>query len=195
MRLPVVLAAAALLAAACAGQGAPHPAAHDTRGAVPAGPAEPASAVKLVGGGRFGVPASGTSAIAYDPKLVPAGATARVTAESGAVMATSTVTVEGFLPDRAYGVHLHVNPCGPDPEAAGPHYQHAHAHASADNEVWLDFTTDPQGAATVTARQGWAFVPERAPRSLVIHAKRTKAAGARAGTAGPRVACVTLGPQ
>nr|BFE82694.1 hypothetical protein GCM10020093_052950 [Planobispora longispora] len=108
-----------------------------------------------------------------------------MTAESGAVMATSTVTVEGFLPDRAYGVHLHVNPCGADPEAAGPHYQHTHAHASADNEVWLDFTTDPQGAATVTARQNWAFVPARAPRSLVFHAKRTKAAGSKAGTAAP----------
>ena len=78
-----------------------------------------------------------------------------------------------MLPNRTYGVHLHVNPCGLKPEDAGPHYQHAHTHASADNEVWLDLTTDARGDATATATQDWAFVPGRLPRSLVIHAEKT----------------------
>ena len=121
-----------------------------------------------------------------------AGASVNATAESGAVLATSTVTVAGLLPNRTYGVHLHVNPCGLKPEDAGPHYQHAHTHASADNEVWLDLTTDASGYATATATQDWAFVPGRLPRSLVIHAEKTATAGAQAGTAGPRIACVTL---
>ncbi|GII03937.1 superoxide dismutase family protein [Planobispora takensis] len=185
MRLPVVLSALALLAAACGGaQEAVHPAAHAVTEAPPG--------VKLVGGGPLGAPAAGSAAVAYDRKLVPSGASARVTAESGAVLATSTITVEGFLPRRTYGVHLHTKPCGPKPDDSGPHYQHAHDHASADNEVWLDFTTDGQGAATATARQDWAFPPDRAPRSMVIHAERTKAAGAKAGSAGRRIACVTL---
>ncbi|MBG0832500.1 superoxide dismutase family protein [Planomonospora sp. ID67723] len=187
MRLPVVLSVAALLAAACGTQQAAHPVGH------PPAKSTQAAEVRLAGEGRFGAPATGGPAIAYDGKLVPRGASARVTAVSGAVLATSTVVVEGFLPDRTYGVHLHVNPCGADPEAAGPHYRHVHTHASADNEVWLDFTTDSEGAATATSRQDWAFPPGKAPRSMVIHAQRTKATGAKAGTAGPRVACVTLG--
>ncbi|MFD1496638.1 superoxide dismutase family protein [Streptosporangium lutulentum] len=124
--------------------------------------------------------------------MAPAGASVEVTAESGAVLATSTVAVERLLPNRTYGVHLHMNPCGLTPEDAGPHYQHAHTHASADNEVWLDFTTDGSGAATATATQDWAFVAGRLPRSLVIHAEKTRTAGAEAGTAGARIACVTL---
>ncbi|MEV4181006.1 superoxide dismutase family protein [Streptosporangium canum] len=143
-------------------------------------------------GGERTAPAPKASAVAYNARLAPPGASATLTAESGAVLATSTLTVGGLLPDRTYGAHLHVNPCGAKPEDAGPHYQHAHSHASADNEVWLDFTTDAHGAATATAKQDWAFIPGRLPRSLVIHAKPTTRTGADAGTAGPRVACVTL---
>ena len=144
------------------------------------------------GAARSPRPAPKASAIVYDTALAPAGASVNATAESGAVLATSTVTVAGLLPNRTYGVHLHVNPCGLKPEDAGPHYQHAHTHASADNEVWLDLTTDASGYATATATQDWAFVPGRLPRSLVIHAEKTATAGAQAGTAGPRIACVTL---
>ncbi|GAT70787.1 superoxide dismutase [Planomonospora sphaerica] len=186
-RLPWILTAVTLLAVACGGQGDPEgrarPAVHDV---TPGG-------TVLSGGGTFGAPAPRATAIAYDRALVPPGAWARVTAESGAVLSTAKVEVRGFLPGRTYGVHLHVNPCGADPDDAGPHYRDGHhSHASAASEVWLDFTTDRRGAATATAKQDWAFAPGRPPRSLVVHAEPTRTAGADAGSAGPRVACVTL---
>ncbi|MFC4060524.1 superoxide dismutase family protein [Planomonospora corallina] len=183
-RLSWFLAPVTLITAACGGQAEmARPAVHDVA------PAE----VKLSGGGTFGAPAPRAAAIVYDRALVPPGASARVTAESGAVLSTAKVEVSGFLPRRTYGVHLHVNPCGADPEEAGPHYrQHGHSHASATSEVWLDFTTDRRGAATAAAKQDWAFIPGRPPRSLVIHAEPTRAEGTDAGAAGPRVACVTL---
>jgi Cu-Zn family superoxide dismutase len=183
MRIPGVLVVVGLLAVSC-GQQAPA-----VRQPVPS-PA--AAGIRLAGGGTLTAAVPKASAIVYDTALAPAGAAVEVLAESGAVFATSTVKVEHLLPNRTYGVHLHVNPCGLKPEDAGPHYQHAHTHASAKNEVWLDFTTDALGAATATATQDWAFVPGRLPRSLVIHAEKTKTAGAEAGMAGPRVACVTL---
>lgn len=185
--LGVLVVLSALLCAGCAEQATVlHPAGH--------GPptASGAAGVNLAGGGTFAAPAPRAPAVVYDTALVPPGAEAQVTAESGAVLATSTVTVKGLLPKRTYGVHLHVNPCGSKPEDAGPHYQHSHNHASAENEVWLDFTTDARGAATATATQDWAFAAERLPRSLVIHAEPTRSAGTEAGTAGARVACVTL---
>ncbi|WP_051865098.1 superoxide dismutase family protein [Streptosporangium roseum] len=186
MRVLVALVAVGLLSVACgAPEAAPQPAAP-----VPGAPG--ATGVRLSGGGTLAAPAPKALAVAYNARLAPPGASATLTAESGAVLATSTLTVGGLLPDRTYGAHLHVNPCGVKPEDAGPHYQHAHSHASADNEVWLDFTTDAHGAATTTAKQDWAFIPGRLPRSLVIHAKPTTKTGAEAGTAGPRVACVTL---
>ncbi|MBG0815603.1 superoxide dismutase family protein [Planomonospora sp. ID82291] len=187
-RLPRILAAAvlsaALPAAACGGQeDHARPAVHDV---APEG-------IVLSGGGTFGAPAPRAAVIAYDRALVPPGAWARVTAESGAVLSTAKVEAGGFLPGRTYGVHLHVNPCGADPDDAGPHYRDGrHSHAGAAGEVWLDFTTDRRGAATATAKQDWAFAPGRPPRSLVVHAEPTTTAGADAGSAGPRVACVTL---
>ncbi|MFI6507020.1 superoxide dismutase family protein [Streptosporangium sp. NPDC050855] len=190
MRTLGVLVAALLLCAGCGDQvDAQHPAGHRS-GASASGATD--AGIRLAGGGTLTAPAQRASAIVYDTALVPAGAEVTVTAESGAVLSTSTVTAKGMLPARAYGVHLHVNPCGPEPDDAGPHYRHAHTHASAENEVWLDFTTDARGGATATATQDWAFSPGRPPRSLVIHAEPTRTAGAEAGNAGPRVACVTL---
>ncbi|MGJ6960473.1 superoxide dismutase family protein [Streptosporangium sp. G11] len=191
MRILGVLAAVALLCAGCGEQvAAPHPAGHRPS----AGPVTTPSApgIRLAGGGTFVSPAPRASAIVYDARLVPAGASARVTVESGAVLATATVTVRSMLPGRTYGAHLHVNPCGFKPDDAGPHYQHLHTHANAKNEFWLDFTTDARGDAGVTITQDWALVPGRLPRSLVIHAEPTRTAGAEVGAAGPRVACVTL---
>ncbi|MFF5208936.1 superoxide dismutase family protein [Streptosporangium sp. NPDC000396] len=183
MRIIGALVAVGLLSTACSQQAdATHPAGH----------APDAVGIRLSGGGTLTAPAPKAVAIAYDTTLAPSGASAEITAESGAVLATSTATVRGFLPHRTYGAHLHANPCGPKPEDAGPHYQHTHAHPSADNEVWLDFTTDAQGAATAIARQDWAFRPDKPPQSLVIHAEPTRTAGTDAGTAGPRVACITL---
>jgi len=188
MRIMGVLAAVALLCAGC-GEQATDPAGHEP-GAASATPG--AREIRLAGDGAFTDPAPRASAIVYDTRLVPPGAWAGIIVESGAVLATATVTVKGMLPRRTYGAHLHVNPCGFKPEDAGPHYQHSHAHASAENEVWLDFTTDARGTAAGAATQDWALVPGRLPRSLVIHAEPTRSAGAEAGAAGLRVACVTL---
>ncbi|WP_326824831.1 hypothetical protein [Streptosporangium sp. NBC_01756] len=188
MRVLVALAAVGLLSVACGGQSTTvttHPVAHDPS---PTG-------VRLAGGGTLTKPMPKASAVTYNAKLAPLGASAEVVAESGAVLANSTVTVGGLLPNRTYGAHLHVDPCGLKPDDSGPHYQHVHSHASATNEVWLDFTTDDQGTATATAKQDWAFAPGRVPHSLVIHAQPTVKTGADAGTAGPRVACVSLTEQ
>jgi Cu-Zn family superoxide dismutase len=98
---------------------------------------------------------------------------------------------------------VHTKPCGRTGDAAGPHYQHTPdpaasasppavnpSYANPDNEVWLDFTTDATGAATSTASHTWTFLDQ--PRSIVLHAERTKTTAGQAGTAGARLACLTL---
>jgi len=147
----------------------------------------------------------GDTAVTYDPEVVPAGGTAQVAVARSARGTTVRVSVTGLRPGRAYGAHLHTEPCAAKPDAAGPHYQHdagprasasAHsadpAYVNPDNEVWLDFTTDAQGAASATSAQNWTFDERHPPRSLILHAARTRTAAGAAGTAGPRVACLTL---
>ncbi|WP_431899662.1 superoxide dismutase family protein [Nonomuraea sp. bgisy101] len=146
----------------------------------------PHEGVRISGGGEFST--KDTSAIVYDTKLAPSGAQASVTVESADGQTRTSFVAEGLLPDRKYGVHLHTKPCGLKPDDSGPHFQHAHASPSATNEVWLDITTDRSGAATSAARNPWALTPDRVPHSLVIHASAT----ATDGTAGARVACLTL---
>ncbi|MFI6298931.1 superoxide dismutase family protein [Nonomuraea sp. NPDC050790] len=150
----------------------------------------PAAAVTLKGSGQF--TDRDTAAIAYDRKLAPAGSQASLTAESRDGRTTSSLVVEGLLPDRKYGAHLHTNPCGAKPDDSGPHFQHHGKSASAANEVWLDLTTDAEGAGRATAHNDWALEPGRLPRALVIHAQPTTSTGPSAGTAGSRVACLTL---
>jgi Cu-Zn family superoxide dismutase len=142
----------------------------------------------------------GATAVTYDPAVVPPGATARVAIIPTAPGVTVRLVAAGLVPRRAYGAHLHVRPCAAAPDAAGPHYQHRAdpttpsvdpAFANPRNEVWLDFTADAAGGATVTAEHP-AFGPATPPRSLVLHASLTRTAAGEAGTAGPRVACLTL---
>jgi len=145
-------------------------------------------------------------AVAYDPKVVPPGATAQLTISRTATGTTVRLTAGGLVPRRAYGAHLHTRPCTATPEDAGPHYQHSPdpkaaasppsvdpAYANPRNEVWLDFTADARGGASVTARQDWIFDEVEPARSLIVHAEHTRTAAGKAGTAGPRVACLTLG--
>ncbi|MDI6105271.1 superoxide dismutase family protein [Actinoplanes sp. NEAU-A12] len=165
----------------------------------------PASGAPVTATSTFAPYTANATAVTYDPALVPAGATAAVTFMPAADSTTVQLRVGGLQPGRGYGAHLHVNPCGPTGEAAGPHYQkQADPAASASppsvdpsyanprNEVWLDFTTDATGNATTTATQPWTFEPPRAPRSLVIHAQTTKTGPGEAGSAGARAGCVTL---
>jgi Cu-Zn family superoxide dismutase len=186
MRLPALMLV--LLAAGCA-QSAPAP-----TGAAPPVAAPIASGgvsnVALSGSGEFAPDSTG--AIVYDRTLTPEGAQASVTAESRGGKTLTSLVVEGFLPNHRYGAHLHTNPCGPRAADAGGHYQHQVNHASRKSEVWLDVTTDASGAGRATARQKWAFDPVHPPRALVIHASPTKTKGIQAGTAGARIACLTL---
>ncbi len=157
------------------------------------------------GGAVFRPFAPGATAITYDTGVVPSGATAKATVSKAGAGVKVRLVVTGLKPRRGYGAHVHTDPCAAKPDAAGPHYQHlpdpkaVESPPSVDpkfanprNEVWLDFTTDANGAATVTATQTWPFDEISPPRSLIVHAERTRTTPGKAGTAGPRVACVTL---
>ncbi|GAB2996307.1 superoxide dismutase [Saccharothrix stipae] len=132
----------------------------------------------------------------YDP-LVPAGARADVVSAPVGGGTVVLLRTTGLLPDRDYGAHAHVNPCGPAPTDAGPHYQHVQggatdpAFANPRNEIWLDFTTDEQGRGVAFARLDWRFGARR-PASVVLHAEHTHTGPGEAGTAGARVGCLTV---
>ncbi|WP_199514594.1 superoxide dismutase family protein [Nucisporomicrobium flavum] len=168
--------------------------------AVSPGPSGGAPLSQNTTSGTFLPSPQGTRAITYDPAVVPPGATAEVTIDTTTQSLRVRLQVTGMVPRRSYGAHLHTASCTSVPDDAGPHYQHDIApskpstdpvYANPQNEVWLDFTADLRGAATVTSVQDWTIDPVRPPHSLVIHAERTRT-GKDAGTAGPRVACLTL---
>jgi Cu-Zn family superoxide dismutase len=137
----------------------------------------------------------------YDKALVPDGASARVTESATPTSTTVTLNVRGLLPNRPYGAHVHAKPCGPTGDAAGPHYQHQPdptkpsvdpAYANPNNEIWLDFTTGQDGSGQATSTVPWTFTGTH-PGSVVIHAEHTQTGPGKAGTAGARAACVTVG--
>lgn len=160
-----------LLAAGCAQQ------------AVVQSTPSPQAGLRLSGAGEL---------VVYDRTLAPDGARTSASVDSGAAGTLSSLTVEGFLPGRVYGAHLHTNACGAKPEDAGPHFQHTHGQISPASEVWLDFKTDAEGSASATAKHAWALTPGHTPKSAVVHAQTTNP---KDGTAGSRVACLTLAPQ
>ncbi|MEU4742437.1 superoxide dismutase [Actinosynnema sp. NPDC023658] len=132
----------------------------------------------------------------YDAR-VPAGARAEVVAGPLGGGTVVMLRTSGLLPNRDYGAHAHVNPCGPAPGDAGPHYQHVQggatdpAFANPRNEIWLDFTTDANGRGEAVARVGWQF-DERRPGSVVLHEEHTHTEPGHAGTAGARLGCLTV---
>ena len=139
--------------------------------------------------------------VRYDSALVPEGATARVqevrTASGSTVV---QLQVRGLLPDHEYGAHAHVNACGSTGAAAGPHYQDVvapaghgtdPAYANPENEVWLDLTTDSEGNGSAQALVGWQFRPSGA-NSVILHVHHTDTEEGTAGTAGPRIGCLTV---
>ncbi|WP_155370811.1 superoxide dismutase family protein [Catellatospora vulcania] len=153
----------------------------------------------------FSTYAPGAAAVTYDTTLVPAGATVRLALADTDTTPKVTLWLTGLNPDHTYGAHLHQRPCGPDGAAAGPHYQHTAdpaatpekpsadpAYANATNEVWLDFTTGPDGSAQSSATHQWPFNEQNPPRSLILHAEATQTAAGHAGMAGARLACVNL---
>jgi Cu-Zn family superoxide dismutase len=108
------------------------------------------------------------------------------------------LSVQGLLPQRQYGAHVHVKACGPNPADSGPHFQNVPdpvqpsvdpKYANSHNEVWLDLTTDRTGNGVAFARVPWGFGARRAG-SVVVHATHTHTDPGHAGTAGARLACL-----
>lgn len=145
--------------------------------------------------------------VRYGSERVPVGAWARVQAVYNAAGDTIvTLHVRGLKPNEEYGAHAHQNSCHPtDPLAAGGHFQHVPfpegssatdpAFANPANEIWLDFTTDEAGNGVAQAKLPWQFSPERAAGSVMIHQSHTHTGfdpGGAAGTAGPRLACLSV---
>jgi len=150
--------------------------------------------------GTLAAPGQADGAYTYDEALAPIGAemTVNSTPAEGGTMVE--LTVSGFEPNREYGAHTHVNPCGETGDAAGAHFQNEQdpvkpsvdpAFANPANEIWLDLTTDAEGAGSATAEVRFAFA-ERAPGSVVVHEMGTKTGPGEAGTAGGRLACLTV---
>ncbi len=159
-----------------------------------------------------GTLASSGPAFSYDATLAPVGATMRVDAwylPSGHTVVV--LRVRGLVPNREYGSHAHTNACGATGAVAGPHFQQVPqipapsagppvvpidpAYANADNEIWLDFTTDSKGRGWAIAVQDWQ-PSDRRPASVVIHLEHTHDGTdptLPAGTAGARLACLSVG--
>lgn len=146
----------------------------------------------------------GTGALTYDETAVPAGATSdvQVRVQEGRTHVQFTGT--GLEADRDFGAHVHTRPCGESPGDAGPHYQNEEdpaateeepsadpEYANPENEIWLDFTTNDGGNAQSTATVDWNF-REGEARSLVLHDHHTSTEEGEAGTAGDRLACVSV---
>jgi len=138
-------------------------------------------------------------AFTYDTSAVPAGAGVGVLSVSGPTRTRTFLALSGLQPDRAYGAHLHSQPCGALPADAGGHYQQVldpvqpstdPDYADPGNEVWLDLHTDAQGAGWSSSTNPWTY--RTPPRSLVLHAMSTQTGPGQAGTAGARLACITL---
>ncbi|MGW6934433.1 superoxide dismutase family protein [Lentzea sp. NPDC054927] len=137
--------------------------------------------------------------ITYDVKRIPLGAKLSVGSSVSGGQTTVELKVSGLLPNTKYGSHVHTKPCGAKPADSGPHYQNEKdpvtpsvdpKYANAQNEIWLDFTTDAQGAATGTATVKWEFRKGEA-NAVIVHATHSSTEHGKAGTAGDRLACLT----
>ncbi|GGN18639.1 hypothetical protein GCM10011609_69630 [Lentzea pudingi] len=140
-------------------------------------------------------------AVTYDAAKVPANA--KVTVLGAPTISGGTtvlLALEGLLPNRAYGAHVHVKKCGAAPADSGPHFQNVAdpvqpsvdpAYANPRNEVWLDVHTDGNGFALAESTVDWQFTERRA-QSVVLHDEHTHTGPGEAGTAGPRLACVNV---
>ncbi|WP_320781978.1 hypothetical protein [Streptomyces sp. CRN 30] len=123
-------------------------------------------------------------AVTYDRALVPEASSIEVHQHTGAGGGTTVrLRVTGMRAGHTYGAHVHQKPCGAEPDDSGGHYRHEPSAATADNEVWLDFTADGRGVGEATARHDWGFRTGEAS-SLVLHE--------RPGDSGARVGCLTV---
>lgn len=150
--------------------------------------------------GTLAPPAEADDAYTYNPTAAPPGAELTVTTPSIRNGTQVELTATGLQPDREYGAHAHVEPCGETGDAAGPHFQYKPdpvtpsvdpAYANPTNEIWLDFKTDAQGSGRAIAQVPFTF-GDRVPGSVVIHEKVTASSPGEAGEAGDRLACLTV---
>ncbi|GAA1989753.1 superoxide dismutase [Amycolatopsis minnesotensis] len=152
--------------------------------------------------GTFAPYTPGANAVTHDPKLAPAGSKAAVSGYTNAHRTKLKLYVKGLLPNREYGSHAHSKPCGAAAADSGPHYQNVvdpvqpsvdPKYANPQNEIWLDFTTDANGAASAVSTVDWGFAAERRAHSVVIHEMHTHTEPGHAGMAGARLACLNVG--
>jgi superoxide dismutase, Cu-Zn family len=155
--------------------------------------------------GAVAPPERAADAFTYNPALVPEGADLEVYATSNGTSTTIRLEAVGLLPDRGYAAHAHANACGPTGDAAGPHFQNQPdpaagpgkpstdpAYANPQNEIWLDLKTDSYGDGEATATVPFVFTA-RAPASVIVHdAEATATEPGKAGSAGARLACLTV---
>jgi superoxide dismutase, Cu-Zn family len=166
-------------------------------------PAAPQTqAVNLVAETDVAAPAASgdqPKGITYDVARIPLGAKLSTGSSVTNGQTTVELRVSGLLPNTKYGSHVHTKPCGAKPADSGPHYQNEKdpvspsvdpKYANAQNEIWLDFTTDAQGAATGTATVKWEFRKGEA-NAVIVHATHSSTEHGKAGTAGDRLACLT----
>ncbi|CAN5761824.1 hypothetical protein BH24ACT3_BH24ACT3_16670 [soil metagenome] len=152
--------------------------------------------------GVLAEPESADTAYTY-AGAAPAGAEMTVEVAEGEDTTNFALDSTGFEPDRGYAIHAHVDPCGTTGDDAGPHYQEEvdpaatpeepsadPTYANPENEVWLDLSTDDEGAGTSEAEMPFAF-GEEAPASIVVHEEMETATGpGEEGRAGGRLACL-----
>ncbi|MFC4948521.1 superoxide dismutase family protein [Pseudonocardia sp. GCM10023141] len=140
-------------------------------------------------------------AVTYDAKLVRPGSRGAVSSTTEGGNTTVKLAVRGLEPSRVYGAHAHTKACGATGDLAGPHFQNKvdpvqpsvdPKYANPQNEIWLDFTTDANGAGSAETTVPWAFPDDRRAHSVVIHAMGTATDAGHAGTAGARAACMTV---
>ncbi len=150
--------------------------------------------------GTLAPPTEANDAYTYDQTAAPAGAELAVVATATDNGARVELTADGLEPNRVYGAHAHVNPCGETGDAAGPHFQEVQdpvspsvdpKYANPQNEIWLDLRTDGDGAGSMIVDLPFDFAG-RAPASVVLHEEPTSTAPGEAGTAGGRLACLTV---
>jgi Cu-Zn family superoxide dismutase len=201
-RKPFTIAAFAALAAftplACSANQSAAPAAPRSSSSGP-------TALQLKGEGALAAPAPAAKAVTYDPALAPVGAKLAASMIPSGTSTQVKFTVSGLTPNRGYAVHAHTKPCGSTGKVAGPHFQNRvdpaatpdkpssdPAYANRKNEIWMDLTTDAKGSAQATTDVPFTFT-DRAPASVVIHKDMaTHTEPGKAGTAGDRIACLTL---
>ncbi|MEO8106817.1 MAG: superoxide dismutase [Actinomycetes bacterium] len=138
----------------------------------------------------------------YNDDMLPAGARLSVhVAYPGDGMSVVTLTVKGVRANREYGAHAHKAACTSNGADALGHFQYLAnpdllnptdpTYANPTNEIWLDLQTNSAGNATSKAVVPWQPDVTR-PMSVVIHEMHTGTGPGDAGTAGARLACMTV---